>query len=45
MDAQLLDLLGQHADHFVVQENGKIQCVINGHTLPPRYDAVAAFIK
>lgn len=44
-DPQLQELLQAHKDFFKVADNGKIECTLNGHTLPPRLDAVASFIK
>lgn len=45
LDPQLQQLLEQHKAHFSVQDNGKILCTINGHTLPPRHEEVSKFIQ
>lgn len=45
LEPQLRELLEAHKDHFKLADNGKIECTLNGHTLPPRLDAVASFIK
>jgi hypothetical protein len=45
LEPELQQLLEQHKAHFSVQENGKILCTINGHTLPPRHAEVSKFIQ
>lgn len=45
MDAQLSQLLKEHAAYLLAEECGKIKCLLNGHTMPPRYDVVSAFVK
>ncbi|KAF6251180.1 surfeit locus protein 2-domain-containing protein [Scenedesmus sp. NREL 46B-D3] len=45
LEPQLQQLLQQHKAHFTVQDNGKILCTINGHTLPPRHSEVSKFIE
>lgn len=45
LDPQLQQLLEQHKAYFSVQDNGKILCTINGHTLPPRHEEVSKFIQ
>lgn len=45
LDTELQGLLSSYKSFFTVQENGKIKCEINGHTLPPRFDVVSAFIQ
>eukprot|EP00879_Flechtneria_rotunda_P002263 GHRR01002454.1.p1 GENE.GHRR01002454.1~~GHRR01002454.1.p1 ORF type:complete len:298 (+),score=104.82 GHRR01002454.1:153-1046(+) len=45
LDAKLQELLSSHKGLFTVQENGKIKCEINGHTLPPRCDVVSTFLQ
>lgn len=45
LDPQLQELLDKYKAHFSLQENGKILCNINGHTLPPRYAEVSKFIQ
>ena len=46
MDAQLKSLLREQAHHFrVLEESGKVECTINGHCFPARYDVLSAFVK
>lgn len=45
MDPQLKKLIDSHKPYFTVQADGKIKCEINGHCFPPKYEAVAAFVK
>lgn len=45
LDPQLQQLLEAHKQHFKLTDSGKIECTLNGHTLPARLDAVSAFIQ
>jgi hypothetical protein len=45
LEPQLRDLLQAHKAFFKLLDNGKIECTLNGHTLPARLDAVSSFIK
>ncbi len=45
MDPQLQGLLDQHKQHLVIEENGKIKCLLNGHTMPPKLEVIQAFVR
>jgi hypothetical protein len=45
LDPQLQELLAPYKQHFALTEGGKLQCSLNGHTLPPRADALRPFIQ
>jgi len=45
LEPQLRELLEAHKEYFQMTDNGKIECTLNGHTLPPRLDAVSSFIQ
>jgi Surfeit locus protein 2 (SURF2) len=45
LDADLRAVLAPHEDVFSLTESGKIQCKINGHTLPARLDVLQAFVR
>lgn len=42
---ELQALLDMNVPYLVLGEDGRVKCELNGHTLPPRADAVAAFVK
>ena len=45
-EARALDaLLAEHEKCLTVLPDGRIQCELNGHTMPPRLDVVRAFVK
>lgn len=45
-EAKALDaLLGEHEKHLTVLPDGRVQCELNGHTMPPRLDVVRAFVR
>jgi hypothetical protein len=45
LEPQLRELLEAHTAFFKLTDNGKIECTLNGHTLPARLDAVSSFIQ
>jgi hypothetical protein len=44
MDPELAALVEQHKEHFAF-ENGKVKCLLNGHSFPARLDLVEAFTR
>jgi hypothetical protein len=45
LDPAVAALLAQHAPHLALTPDGaKVQCLLNGHTLPARLDALVAFV-
>ena len=44
-DEDLRQLLEAHKPHFTLTPEGKVKCELNGHMLPARAEAVAAFAK
>ena len=45
MDPQLHQLLQQNKSYLSINAHNKIVCNLNGHELPPRYDAVEPFVR
>lgn len=45
LPADVQELLDAHQPHFSATPEGKVKCELNGHMLPARADALAAFIK
>lgn len=42
---EVQQVLDSHASHFTLTAEGKVKCELNGHTFPPKADALNAFIK
>lgn len=46
MDPKLEEALGQYKSYFVLEDNGKVKCEINGHSFPAnRPDQISSFIN
>ena len=45
MDDAVLSLIGAHDPYLRVNDAGKIECILNGHAMPARADAIQAFVK
>ncbi|KAL4852986.1 Surfeit locus protein 2 [Chlorella vulgaris] len=45
LPADVQQLVNLHAPHFSTTPEGKIKCELNGHTFPPRADALNTFLK
>jgi len=44
-DKALDALLEEHQDHLTVLPDGRVQCELNGHTMPARLDVVRALVR
>lgn len=46
MEPKLAEALGPFKDYFELQEDGKLTCLVNGHSFPAkRPEQIAAFVK
>ena len=45
MDPSVTELLHKHKDYFEVQDNGRLVCMLNKHSLPPSRQALETFVK
>lgn len=45
MDPGVTELLQKHKGFFEVQDNGRLVCTLNEHSLPPSRHALETFVK
>lgn len=45
MDPSVAALLKKHSKYFQEQDNGRIVCTLNGHSLPASRQALETFVK
>lgn len=45
MDPELKSLIDEFKSFLAVQEDGRVKCTLNGHTMPARKDVVQSFVK
>ncbi|GIL85907.1 hypothetical protein Vretimale_8975 [Volvox reticuliferus] len=46
MDAKLLEAIKPYEDYFKIREDGKVECLVNGHCFPAnRPEQIAAFVN
>ena len=45
MDPSVTAILAKHKEYFQEQENGRIVCTLNNHSLPASRQALEAFVK
>ncbi|KAL3141692.1 hypothetical protein ABBQ32_004379 [Trebouxia sp. C0010 RCD-2024] len=45
MDPSVTELLGKHKGYFEAQDNGRLVCTLNKHSLPPSRQALETFVK
>lgn len=45
MDPGVTELLQNHKGYFEVQDNGRLVCTLNKHSLPASHQALETFVK
>jgi hypothetical protein len=45
MEPEIKALINAHAPYLRALDDGKVECILNGHAFAPRKDVIEAFLK